>query len=780
MLRYFLLLSLLFCTADLYSQYTYKGIVTDGQTKEPLPFVNVTGDDQKQGTVSDIDGEFIFNSASRLTELHFFYIGYEPATYLIKSDTDPSSIRIALKRKPVGLKEVIVVAGENPAHRIINLAISNREKNDPENLEGFSYESYNKFVVTADSLEKVQSQKMDTSLEAAKAFFRSNHLFLSESVTKRYYRYKGLSNETVLASRVSGLKSPLFTLLGTQFQSFTFYKDHITVSDKNYLNPLSPNSTRKYIFILEDTTYSGSDTIYQISFQPRAGKNFDGLKGVLYINTHGYAIQNVIAEPFEDVATKVKIQQLYSLTEGRWFPVQLNSDLIFGTLSINGRPVKGNARTYLSAIRIGDQKPKSEFSEITVDVDKDALNRDEEFWNRYRKDSLTVKDKKTYQVIDSIGKEAKLEEKLLVFNSFLTGRYPVGKLDLDLNRIIDYNRHEEYRIGAGIYTNNRISKLVTAGGYFAYGTGDDSWKYGASVSARVKGIKDGILTVEYINDVTESGNKGEFLRKQSLLAEDYRRLSVNMMDKIESYSVSAGFRWLKYLHSSIVLEHWDRLPLYVQNESKLYSATEIKAQFRYVYKEKFIRLLGDPISLGSDKPVFWFSCTKGLKGILNGQYEYIRTDMMIKDQILIRNTGTFNYTVKAGDLTGVKGLPFAYHLRGSYLNWALFDDESFQTMGINEFFTTRYLNVFIRHDFGTLLFKTKYFSPSLGITSAIGFIKEKAEFDKPFMESGLLLQDIIKVSFMKLGLGGFYRYGYHHLKNEPENFTVKTIFRIAF
>ncbi len=761
------------------AQLIYTGTVVDANTGDPLPFVNILADDQKNGFVTDIDGQFRIHTATKISGLRFFYIGYEQKTYAL-ADDEQKGIVVSMKKKPVGLKEVVVVAGENPAHRIILKASANREFNDPENLAGFTYESYNKLIVTADSLEKVQSSAMDTSLEAAKKFFKSNHMFLSESVTKRQYRYKGLSNEKILASRVSGLNNPLFTLLGTQFQSFSFYKDHITVSDKNYLNPISPNAIKKYIFILEDTSFTTSDTVFQIRFEPRQGKNFEGLKGVLYINTHGYAVQNVIAEPSGPEATRVKIQQLYELVDDKWFPTQLNTDILFGGLAINGRPLKGNARTYLSAIRIGDALPKSQFSEVVVEVDKDAMTKDERFWQAYRKDSLTVKDKKTYHVIDSIGKEAKLEEKILLLNSFMTGRYPLGYIDIDLSRIIDYNRHEGYRLGTGLYTNNRVSRHFSTGGYFAYGTDDKSWKYGGSLTLKTKKVKDGTLEFSYIDDVTESGSPGEFLRKQSLLAEDYRRLSVNMMDQVKATSASATFRWLKYLHTSFAVEHFERLPLYIQNEHFVYSSTEVKAMFRYVYKEKFMQLLGDPISLGSDRPVLWLSITKGINGFLQGAYDYLRTDFMIRDELLIRNVGTFSYIVKAGDLSGIKGIPFSYHIRGSYLDWGLYDDESFQTMGVNEFFTTQYLNVFIKHDFGSLLFKTRHFSPTLGITSAAGLMKGAATLNTPYLESGLLLQDLIKVSFMKLGLGGFYRYGYHQVPQLRDNVTIKSVLKISF
>ena len=75
-----------------------------------------------------------------------------------------------------------------------------------------------------------------------------------------------------------------------------------------------------------------NDTVFIISFRPYKGRNFEGMKGVLYINSHGYAVQNVLAEAYDqkNEPFKVSIQQQYDLIEGkRWFPVLLSSTIIF-------------------------------------------------------------------------------------------------------------------------------------------------------------------------------------------------------------------------------------------------------------------------------------------------------------------------------------------------------------------------------------------------------------------------------------------------------------------
>jgi len=327
----------IFCTNPiiLYSQQDYflRGNVIDSHTKEPLAFVNITLNNIYKTYQTDIDGVFNIPISSEIDSLKLSYVGYETATYKITNQY--RDIKIELKRNTINLSEVVIFPGENPAHRIINNVIENRNKNNPEKLSSFSYTSYNKMTFTAnlDSL-KNNSITTDTTILKAKKLLEKQYLFLMESIIERKFLYPDNNNEKLIASKISGFKDPLFALLVTQMQSFSFYNEVIHIGDKNYINPISKGSIDKYFFLIEDTLIEGKDSVYIISFQPKKNKNFDGLKGALYIHTNQYAIQNVIAEPFfqDQAGITVKIQQKYEfLEQNQWFPVQLNSDFTFIT-----------------------------------------------------------------------------------------------------------------------------------------------------------------------------------------------------------------------------------------------------------------------------------------------------------------------------------------------------------------------------------------------------------------------------------------------------------------
>jgi hypothetical protein len=159
---------------------------------------------------------------------------------------------------------------------------------------------------------------------ALRSMAEEQYILMMESFTRRIFLHPNRSRETVLGTKISGFRDPNFASLATDIQPFSFYSDLISLKltdVKDYLNPIANGSIGRYSYLIEDTLYDKTDSIYVISFRPMKGKTFHALKGVLYINTNGYALQHVIAEPADEGLWKIRIQQQYRLVDGRrWFP----------------------------------------------------------------------------------------------------------------------------------------------------------------------------------------------------------------------------------------------------------------------------------------------------------------------------------------------------------------------------------------------------------------------------------------------------------------------------
>jgi hypothetical protein len=794
---------------------TLRGKIVDAFNGQSLPFVSILIKNSQTGTLTDIDGKFEINipAGDGTPALVISYLGYEPKTILPNEIKEIEKILIKLKSTGIQLNAITVIAGENPAHRIIKTATKNRDKNNPEKMHSFTYNSYNKFFVTADMSANIDSVSAeDTTLSGIAKFFKKQHLFLIESITARRFLHPNNNKETVMASRVSGFKNSPFALMATQMQSFSFYDDFISVVDEKYLNPLSEGSTRKYFFLLEDTLYQRSDTVFVISFRPKKNKNFNALKGVLYINTNGYAIQNVIAEPDrpDNYTLSIKVQQKYEFMEGKqWFPVQLNTDWVWKNATVSSKKdptkkanMKAVSRSYIKDIVLNPELKKRQFNEVEVEVDKNADRQDETFWNKYRVDTLDKREKRTYLKIDSIGKAQNLDKKVLFLEALFNNKLPMGMFDLNLDKMVRANDYEFIRLGAGIHTNQKFSKVFTLGGYAGYGFGDKAWKYGGDFSLMLWRKKELGFNALYEKDLVESGGTRFFENVRTLNSSElYRDAYVSVFDKITKYQTSFSFRALKYFRANVYVNHQQRFGDTQFGVAATDGTTILKdtfnfneagIQLKFLYKEKFLQTLRSKISFGSDYPVLFVNIAKGFNQTyfnLPGEFDYWKADIKLDLTKNFKTIGTIRIQLAAGKVFGDLPYTMLYNNKGSL--WGKFNISSsntFETMALNEFVSSQYAAVFINHNTGRFLKLRKKFNPefelvhnmtvaSLEHTRSLYNIPVNS-LEKGYFESGFRILNLFKNGISSFGAGVFYRYGPYQKQNAIDNLAVKLVYGI--
>ncbi len=774
------------------------GTVIDSLSREPLAFVNITCDKSGKGTVSSIDGKFLLNVNDTTNELTFSYVGYQQKTIALGAPVGSKRIILELTPKAYDINEIYVFPGENPAHRIIDLASRNRIINNPERIGSFSYISYDKtiFTVAIDSLtEPVKRKKKrkeardfsgfseeDHSDTAVRNIIEKQHLLLMESISTRRFIYPDKDKEEILASRVSGFEKPSFVLMARQFQSFSFYEDFITISDKKYLNPLTPGSTGLYFFLLEDTMFTERyDTVFIISFRPKKGRNFDGLKGVLYINSYRWAVQNVIAEASRQTneLLTVKIQQKYDIVNDQWFPVQLNTSMIFNNVAAetNTRKMKviGDGKSYLINIRINPELDKKEFDNTYIEVSKNAHEMPEHFWERYRVDSLSAKDSETYRTIDSIGRAKHFDS---IFNNLevlTTGYVPGRYFNLDIRSILDYSTYEGWRLGLGGITSRNLSSLFNIGGHFAYGFRDKRWKYGVTMNFNLDSRNDVNLRISYLDDLEEAGGMN-FLEKQQLLSsESFRNYMVENMDLVQRKQAELGWKMFKYLHLNLFFRTSNNRPsnsyfFSISNENprlliNQFYYTEAGVMTRFAYKEGFMETpAGNKFSLGTRSPVLYLNITKGFTW-LNGGFDFMRFESKISKIFTTRRLGDSRIQISGGLVRGKVPYSRLFAGHGSYKSFGVESENSFATMHFNEFLSDRFISFYFKQDFGRLLTGGEMFRPRLAIVNNIGFgwlsdgeYHNNIEFrtlEKGYYECGLLVNNLINQKMFGYGFGVF-------------------------
>ncbi len=792
------------------AQITVTGRVMDVKTMEPLPFVALNISGTVQGTLSDIDGRFKLDVPQLPVTLRSSYVGYSPQEILV---VDASPVIIRLQRSTTELREMVVRATDNPAHRIIRRAYANRIENDGMRYRPYRYTSYSKTIFTAavDSAitnDPERRAKLDSNTREIMDFTDQQHIFLIESATKKSFIPPASAKEEVIAMRVSGLKDPALLALVAQTETFSIYEPQITINEKVYLGPLGPSSCAKYRFTLEDTLYQGADSVFVISYRPRKGTKFDGLKGLIYINTDGYAVQNVTAEPVEREGVSIKFQQLHERVptatgggKSAWFPVQLNATIYFDNLLINGVALVGIGRTYLKDIQLDADVKRKEVRGPEFVADRIDVRRDEAFWNSLRTDSLDKKELKTYHVIDSLGAAEHLDRKLKILGAITSGRVPIGPFDLLLARVLGYtSNYEGIRLGAGFATNDRITRFASIGGYAGYGFGDKHWKYGGDLTIKPIRGRDFHIMASYANDLDEIGGVKFSGLSQGLNTESYRFFYIDRMEHNERFAgevmMRVGSSLKVWMGSERTLRVNDIGYQYAQRISD--GITRYRNDFltgaftldlRWAFREKLARLPERELALGTKYPIVYLHAMRAVKGLWNGEWETWRVDAMVEKTFHIRLAGNLSVRVLGGIADPDAPMSFLYNLRatnGGKIPIAA--DNSFQTMRPNEFLADRYVTIHVRHSFGSLLVKSKHFNPKPALVSSAGFGElghpenhrgvAFSAMGKGFFESGVIIDSIFKSSITAIGGGVFYRYGPYAFAKASDNFVFK--FSVSF
>lgn len=815
----------LLCVLSALSAYgqTWSGVVIDSAEQAPLPFVHILVDGNAyQGEVTDLDGTFSISAVEGASVLEFRYVGYRTVRIPVERFTQRRVV--AMVKTGIQLAEVEVKAGENPAHRIIQKVIDNRKQNDPLAYDNFSYQAYDKLLVTSNNYLKeemlvdtdsswfrvadsIQSQ-VDTipSDSTELSFLDSSYLFILETVSKRDFQGPGKDVTEVMGTQASGLRIPELFLQATDFQPFSFYEDRIELLSTSYVNPIAKGAINRYFYDLQDTLYDGADSIYVIAYRPRKGKTFQGLQGALYIHTDGYAVQHLLAEPVGTFGMKMHIQQTYQRVNGKWFPDQLHTDLAFPFIWINDGPAVATARSYLSEVTVNKAEVEKKNSRFAVRVLPKAEKKDSDWWSQYRRDTLTPKEQQTYLVLDSLSEEVGAERKIRWLLALARGSVRSGPVDWTIGDWIAFNNYEGVRLGLGAETNELFSDRIVLKGNVAYGTRDRAWKYGGSVAAQFWPGADAWLRVGYQNDVYESGRQMlQVEPAQSMWLHNIRKYLVSDMFTEEVFFAELPFRPL----SSLIVEPFIRsgqwrlaFPYqlaWLENDNVIlwqrdFFFTEVGARLKWVPGQQLARIRSKVIPMRDNRPAFWLSYRQGIRE-LEGELTYRAVEGQFQYRHTWRNNTATQLDVNAGWIEGRVPYYQQFLARGSrFTNAYYVIENNFHTMPIHTYLADRYTTAFIRQELGHIFKGKGFFQPRWVLTLGgyWGDVRNPEyhrnhafeEAPQGYYEGGLIIHDIYSTTDnlglnTGLGVGAFYHFGPYATGNWQDNLAFRIAIRFG-
>ena len=779
------------------SQKELKGVVADSVSHKALPFATIKAGD-KHVSITGINGQFSFSISPAVKLVEVSYISYNSRKIAVSSLHDNDTIFLSPAVFTLG--EVIVKPQTNKIKRIINAAVRNKPLHNPEMYDLYQCNMYYKMkadllpsgIAIKDSSgiffkNKPAAKKNNSDTTAAgdngeSILGGNNHLVFSETYSKRFYKRPQQLQEIVIASRFSGLRKTYFTNLVTDVLPFHVYNDYISLNGKDYINPVSKGWQQRYDFFLADEITGETDTTFIFTFKPKRNTGFNALRGMVYINSDGYAISHFISSTGDTASDReVRIEQVYDRINGRWFPRELNYDLIFKQyitpafrLEINGHSVidsvsftPGNDFKIEKAypVRLGD----------SVD-----LYREQE-WKKWRKDTITTKEQNTYRIMDSVFKEKKIENILAGAGKLVVGRLPYKKLDIDIQRLIAFNDYEDMRVGIGLFTNEKISKYYEAGGWVGYGIKDKRTKYGFSLTGFAKGNKDNRLKIFYNDDYQNAGN---IHIHPEVDREGYRTWLLIAPDRVREYGATAHMQ-KGYWEIELDARKKKLSSLYENNfvfQGKNYKDFDVQEAgigLRYAYGEKRAPAFGYYFPVITKYPVVYFRSAFGTaKAGNNYSIKYVRALIAVDFRKHLNRWGNDMYRLEGGFIHPLNNDPLSRSFllaskgfRRSGLNYYAWG--GFLTMHPYDYYSDNYVSFLYKHDFDKYLWQLKYSKPFVSIIHNLvyGTISDEskaatANIIAPvsgYHESGILLNQLIQKNFLHtvyiyLNVGALYHW----------------------
>ena len=815
---YIVLFFCLWSVVSFSQNYTITGKVFDAESKEPLPFVPVLIKGTTVGATTDFDGNYSISTSKMGDSIVSSYVGYKKLTRAIKRGEN-QVINMPMVLEGVNLLEVVVKAGENPAHRIIRNVIAHKQFNNRRKLDAYQYESYNKVEFDLNRIPKeMQERKLfkpikfvfdnvDSIYSGEKP---SLPIFITESLSDLYFRSNPtLKKEVIKASKVTGIENTSITsVMGDMYQNINIYDNNILVFGKDFVSPISDNGFFYYKYYLEDSLFIGNTRCYQIRFKSKRPQELC-FSGNMWISDTTWAIKRIEMSIPKDAninfINAANVVQEFTQIDSTWM---LSKDRLIIDFAMNKNQVGiyGRKTTSYKDFKINQPKDVKfyEFGDKIV-VEDNAMKQTDEFWNANRHDSLSIREKKIYHMIDTIKTLPVYKTWVDIFTLFVSGYRVVNNFEIGpYFNLVSYNKIEGPRVRFGGRTSSKFSRWYELQGYVAYGFNDEKFKYSLGFKSFIsKKPHRQLVGMTYKSDYEILGQSQNGFSQDNIFASLFRTSPLTNLTRVDQTFAWYEREWVGGLTSKVILAGRTITPL-VANAYQYYKKdgtiatkeniknTEVRLNVRFAYKEKFISGDFSRISLGTKWPVLQFNYAKSLQNAFMGEYDYQKVVLNLSDRVrLISLLGYTDYTAEVGKIYGAVPYPLM-ELHGGNETY-VYDYMSFNMMKYYEFASDQYASVGMFHHFEGLLFNKIPLIKKLKWREVVtckalwGSVNEKnkrtlifpttlnALGNEPYVEVSAGIENIFKV----FRIDALWRSTYLRPK-AIENFGVKFGFQLAF
>ncbi len=720
------------------SGYFIKGVIKDGASGEGIPFATIFFPKSNIGATADLDGNFELKTNTLPNDtLQFGAIGYQPAKRLLNNSKRDYAFYIELSRSKNELQEFVFHAGEDPAITLVKNIIAHKPQNDPDRMQNYRYEVYNKLEVDIDHLTKEEFEKLPVPMLKQFSFIYENWdtvsgttpflpFYFTETLSDYYFRRSPKKQkEFIRASRLRGVKNEsIMTFLGSTYQNLNAYDNFIPVFEKSFISPVSANALLYYKYKIKDTQQAYGRNIILVQFTPRRTGELC-FYGDFWVADSVFALQRISMEASKDaninwVRSVSVYQEFAPLNDADWFRVKDKFVASF-TLPYNLKlpGFIGRKTTSYAEIRVNNpvidsvlDDPKSKLDVVITDT---ARHSEEAFWASVRHDSLSENERAINQMIDTL-------EHLPAFIRFknlmkfvTTGKFKAGILEVGpLWNIYSSNPVEGKRFRLSLGTTPKLFKDVYFNGHIAYGTRDERFKFGINGLWILNRSPRTYLFASYLHDLDRSNTYYDGVSNDNAFSNIVRKPGVPWRLVFVKEQEFGFFKeYLNGFSHELALQHRDFNPYAPLPSTSIFKdgegassdrvvSTEANIRLRYAFKERFLEGNYHRVSLGSLYPIVELRYAAGFKSFLGGNYDYQRVTASVSDNVKVAPLGILYWNVYAGKYFGTLPYPLLEVHPGNPFYY--YNKHAFNLMQRYEFVSDQYAGINVEHDIGGGIF----------------------------------------------------------------------------
>lgn len=737
------LLTFLFINVNAQKLTKIKGTVIDANTKEPLPFVNIAFKGANIGTTTDFDGNYYLETQWGTGTIQASFVGYTTASKTVQLGSS-QTINFLLKNDAIEMEVFEVKADkeryknkDNPAVELIKLVIDHKDDNRKESMDFYEYDKYEKIEIDLNNITdeflnkgwlknkfQVVIDHIDTSEINGKPYLP---IFLRETTSKMYYRKKPKTlKEYQYGTKMTGFDGYLDDngvsfIMDKLYQDIDIYDNNIDLLSNQFTSPISPLGTTIYKYFIIDTLEINGRECINLAFTPRNKADF-AFKGSLYIlnDSLTYAVTKVVMNITDEInlnfVKDLQLDQEYTLYNDSIWMLSKDKLVIDYNLTKKGRGMFGKKSVSYNNFVFNKEANEDIYSRVEKIIKEEDLdNKTDSFWNVSRPDTLTKQEEGVYEMIDSIQKIPAFKRTMDIVFLLISGWKEFGPIEIGpLPALYSFNQVEGFRLRAGFRTTQQLSKKNMFESYAAYGFKDEEWKYlFAFTHSFNKNFLDNPqnrILVSYQHETVFPGQDLQFLNDDNFLL-SFRRGISDKMIFFDSYKIDynkesySGFAYNLIVEKKdqrpigqLVFQTGDSIPTFADN----ISTDGFDINLRFAPNEQFYQGKNFRLPLPNKYPIFKLNYKQGLKGVIDGEYQFSRVAGQIFKRFYLAQIGFTDLELEGGKIFGRVPYPL---LNLPQANQSFFLQEtSFNMMNFMEFISDEYTSVKATHYFNGFIF----------------------------------------------------------------------------